>query len=187
MVRQSRLEQHCPLDDPRSHYDLRNTHRWRESARDYVGVGQSYVVSGFNTGNVGTVNSGGAITEYPLGFSPSQALDIKVGADKNLWMATDFNGIVRMTTAGGVTPFSLPDGHDAQPTALALGSDGNIWFPEANGPCFQGANFTNIGKITTGGVITEYRVGLHGNGFGIAAGPDHRIWFTDPGGCNVSP
>jgi streptogramin lyase len=83
-----------------------------------------------------------------------------------------------------VSTYSLPDGDDGQPTSLTLGADGNIWFLEANGPCFQGENFTSIGKVTPAGVVTEYNVGLHGNGFGIAAGPDGRIWFADPGGCN---
>ena len=137
----------------------------------------------FKTANVGAVTTSCKVTEYPLGISPpSDAIDITVGADKNLWFTTDFNGIGRVTTSGAVSFFNLPD-NPSQPTSLTLGSDGNIWFLEANGPCFQGQNFTNIGKITPAGVVTEYKVKLHGNGFGIANGPDGRIWFADPGGC----
>jgi streptogramin lyase len=138
----------------------------------------------FNTGNVGAVTSACVVTEYPLGFSPAQSNDIKLGSDNNLWETTDHNGIARITPSGSVSTFSLTDSNDAQPTSLTLGGDGNMWFLEANGPCFQGQNFTNIGKVTPSGTVTEYKVGLHGNGFGIAAGPDGRIWFADPGGCN---
>ena len=141
----------------------------------------------YSTGNVGAITTAGVITEYPLGFSPSDAIDIVQGSDKNLWLATDFNGIVRVTPTGQVTPFSLPDGNSAQPSSVALGSDGNVWFLEANGPCFQGQNFTNIGKVTPTGTITEYAVGLGGNGFGIAGGPDGRIWFADPGCTGFPP
>lgn len=141
--------------------------------------------SEWDAGNIGAITASGKITEYPLGFSPSEALDIKIGADKDLWMATDHNGILRITTDGTVTAFSLPDGNDAQPTSLTLGPDKDIWFLEANGPCLNSnEDYTNIGRVTTSGVIKEYKVGLHGNGFGIAAGPDGRIWFADPGGCD---
>jgi virginiamycin B lyase len=138
----------------------------------------------YAAGNVGAVTSACVVTEYPLGFSPSDSIDIKLGSDNNLWLSSDYNGIVRVTPEGVVTTFSLPDGNDAQPSALALGGDGNMWFLEANGPCFDGADYTNIGKVTPAGGITEYAVKLHGNGFGIAAGPDGRIWFADPGGCD---
>ncbi len=138
----------------------------------------------FNGGNVGAVTNACKITEYPLGFSPVQSNDIKLGSDNNLWVATDHNGIARITPEGGVTLIPLTDSNDAQPTSLALGPDGDMWFLEANGPCFQGQNYTNIGKITPSGTVTEYKVKLHGNGFGIAAGPDGRIWFADPGGCD---
>lgn len=138
----------------------------------------------YGSSNVGAVTTSCKVTEYPLGFSPSDAIEMTLGADKNLWMPTDFNGIVRITPTGGVSAFSLPDGNSAQPTSVTLGADGNIWFLEANGPCFQGQNFTNIGKVTPSGAVTEYAVGLHGNGYGIANGPDGRIWFADPGGCN---
>jgi streptogramin lyase len=50
----------------------------------------------FNTGNVGAVTSACKVTEYPLGFSPSDSIEIKVGSDNNLWMSSDHNGIVRI-------------------------------------------------------------------------------------------
>src|SRR6202035_5805954 len=56
----------------------------------------------WNGSSLGAMTSNGKFTEYPLGFGPTQANDLKVGADKNLWLPTDFNGIVRVTTTGGV-------------------------------------------------------------------------------------
>jgi streptogramin lyase len=106
----------------------------------------------FNTGNVGAVTSACKVTEYPLGFSPSDSIDIKLGSDNNLWMSSDYNGIVRITPTGEVTTIPLPDGDDAQPSSLTLGADGNIWFLEANGPCFQGADYTSIGRVIPAGV-----------------------------------
>ncbi len=139
----------------------------------------------FSLGDLGATDNKGNFSEYPLNFSPSDSIDITVGSDKNLWASTDHDGILKITPSGKVTENDLPNGEDAsQPTSVALGSDGNIWFLEANGPCFQGQNYTDIGKVSPKGKFTIYHVGLHGNGFGIASGPDKRIWFADPGGCS---
>jgi virginiamycin B lyase len=138
----------------------------------------------FNGGNIGAVTKSCVVKEYPLPIgAPADAIDIVVGSDNNLWFTTDFNGIGTSTTAGVVSFHNLPD-NASQPTSITLGSDGNVWFLEANGPCFQGQNYTSIGNVTPAGVVTEYNVKLHGNGFGIAGGPDGRIWFADPGGCD---
>jgi streptogramin lyase len=138
----------------------------------------------FNGGSIGAVTKSCGVTEYPLNIgAPADAIDIIVGADNNLWFTTDFNGIGTSTTAGVVSLIPLPD-NASQPTSIALGSDGNVWFLEANGPCFQGQNYTSIGNVSPQGVVKEYNVKLHGNGFGIAGGPDGRIWFADPGGCD---
>ena len=55
------------------------------------------------------------------------------------------------------------------------GPDGNLWFTEMNG--------NSIGRITTGGVVTEFPVPRGNNPggstpYGIAAGPDDSLWFT---------
>jgi virginiamycin B lyase len=139
-------------------------------------------------GDVGALTDAGKFSEYGFNFSPSDSISITVGSDKNLWATTDFNGILRITPKGKVTEFDLPNGGDqSQPTSLALGSDGNIWFLEANGPCFAGSDYTDIGSVTPKGHFNIYHVKNHGNGFGIASGPDNRIWFADPGGCNGYP
>jgi streptogramin lyase len=60
------------------------------------------------------------------------------------------------------------------PTGIALGSDGNLWFTEADVPA--------IGRITPSGAIESFNVGLtqSASPSGIAAGSDGALWFTDP-------
>jgi streptogramin lyase len=55
------------------------------------------------------------------------------------------------------------------PVGITLGPDGNLWFTEDQ------AN--KIGKITTGGVVTEYAAAGQPNG--ITLGPDGNLWFTE--------
>src|SRR5262249_38307002 len=66
----------------------------------------------------------------------------------------------------------------AQPTAIATGADGNIYFTET-GASNNGFGTLHIGRLTPGGKITE--LSLPGNIFelgGITAGPDRNVYFT---------
>src|SRR5205807_1048117 len=48
----------------------------------------------------------------------------------------------------------------------------------------EGGN--NIGRITTAGVFTEFAIATSSTApFGIAAGPDGNLWFTEENGNNV--
>jgi streptogramin lyase len=60
------------------------------------------------------------------------------------------------------------------PFEITAGPDGNLWFTE-NG---------KIGKITTGGTITEYGGSLS-HPHGITAGPDGNLWFTEFGNGKI--
>jgi streptogramin lyase len=63
------------------------------------------------------------------------------------------------------------------PFKLVEGSDGNMWFTDPASPfTFSGKV---IGKVTPGGVVTQYSPGLTGGAFGIADGPDNNVWFTE--------
>jgi virginiamycin B lyase len=69
-----------------------------------------------------------------------------------------------------ITEFALPSRSD--PIGIASGP-GGLWFTE------QGLN--KIGRITTGGSITEYAIPtLQGGPREIALGPDGAMWFTKP-------
>jgi streptogramin lyase len=72
-----------------------------------------------------------------------------------------------------VTKFAVPSGAYSWPIGITVGPDGAIWFTE-NG-AFK------IGRITTGGVFSEYPTTSRGPVTGpefIAAGPDGNLWFT---------
>jgi len=64
------------------------------------------------------------------------------------------------------------------PVHFALGPDGALWFAE---------NTANkIGRITTGGVITEFLVPTAASApFDITSGPDGSLWFTERAGNRI--
>jgi hypothetical protein len=94
---------------------------------------------------------------------------IAAGSDGNLWFVTEPGRLAKITTAGTVTAYLLPEG--SNPHGIAAGADGNLWFTE------YGTN--KIGKSTTSGSITEYALPVGSNPYGIAAGPDGNLWFND--------
>jgi virginiamycin B lyase len=68
---------------------------------------------------------------------------------------------------GIFTTMTLPE-TGSQPVGITVGSDAAMWFAE-NGS-------DKIGRITTGGVITEFATS--GGPTSVAAGPQNTIWFT---------
>ena len=64
--------------------------------------------------------------------------------------------IGRITTAGDITEFSLPN-DASRPYGIAAGPDGNLWFTEGYYQQYLAErSASRIGRITTAGVITEY-------------------------------
>src|SRR5438132_5300295 len=110
------------------------------------------------------------IVEYAIPNSGPNG--IVTGPDGNLWI-TDAgnNAIDRFMLSGAVTAYPLPTAN-VIPNEITVGPDGKLWFLE-----FNGAPTVKIGKITTGGTVTEYTTN---SGFtsGITAGPDGNIWFN---------
>lgn len=123
--------------------------------------------------------------DYGLPTNPADPFEITIGPDGNLWFTElgiqSLTGcqIGRITTGGSpsITEFTLPFGQPAPDGDLCLdltSAGGAIWFAEAN----TGA----IGRVTTGGVVTEY--GIPGSGTTavyVTAGPDGNLWFGDGG------
>lgn len=77
--------------------------------------------------------------------------------------------------AGAIDEFPLPAG--TQPGGITAGSDGALWFVE-EGP-------SSIGRITTGGVVTDFPVTATAAADvssldQITLGPDGTLWFTQP-------
>ena len=93
-------------------------------------------------------------------------------ASGDVWFGTDVAGIGRIKPTGRVSFLNIAN-NSAQATALALDKkSGNIWYIESAG--------SSVGFITPAGGGMAFDVGQGGNSFGIAFGPDGRIWFADP-------
>ena len=115
---------------------------------------------------------------------------ITTGADGNLWF-TEQSGIGRIgrlnpknNANGAVTELtgSVTPGFTgvSNPSGIAAGPDGNIWFTETGLP---GA----VARINPNGRVTEFLAGVT-PGFTARSGPssittgaDGRLWFTEPG------
>jgi streptogramin lyase len=144
---------------------------------------------------IGRMSPTGVVTEFPLPTYPvptygTYPVGITSGPDGNLWF-TEYAGnrIGRISPAGTITEFPLPQ-PNRQPSGIALGPDGNLWFAES--PCTGSvcvASYVNgeaVGKITPGGVISEFvtttEATLYYPGMGsIVGGPDGNVWFTEAG------
>ena len=126
---------------------------------------------------IGRVTTSGSFTEYPL-TEPGLLRNIAPGLDGNLWFTrvrapftTDPDKVGRITPLGIATEFTLS--LDSGPLGITAGPDGATWFTEYYRQ--------RIGRITAGGVISEYSVGIHGRG--IALGPDGFLWVAGCEGC----
>jgi virginiamycin B lyase len=120
---------------------------------------------------IGRITTSGVITEYPLPTPGTEPQGIVSGPDGALWF-TETGKIGRITTSGTtITEYPLPN-PGAGPQGIACGPDGALWFTDPSS--------SQIGQITTEGVITEYLV-PGGPGQSIAPGPDGALWFKAGG------
>ncbi len=82
--------------------------------------------------------------------------------------------------AGTVTEYPIPT--KGTPFDITAGPDGNLWFTDGTG---------EIGRITPGGSITEFRLisicGSYGTcaPHGITTAPDGNLWFTEAIGNTI--
>ena len=76
----------------------------------------------------------GSRSYFPIGVSTYQGglSDMALGPDGNIWFAPDRTSrIGRITPAGDVSSFALPDG--VRPQRIAAGPDGNLWLALEDG------------------------------------------------------
>src|SRR3954447_23702278 len=78
-----------------------------------------------------------------------------------------------LASADTITEYHGSLASNAAPLAIAAGDDGALWFADDN-------NHGAIGRITTGGTITEYTTGLTKDAtYGdVTAGPG-GVWFAE--------
>jgi len=83
-----------------------------------------------------------------------------------------------LVLAQAITEWRIPSA-DPQPFGITSGPDGNLWFAEHG-------SVSQIGRITTAGVFTEFPVLTPlSTPRGITAGPDGNLWFTEEDGNNI--
>jgi virginiamycin B lyase len=127
---------------------------------------------------IGRITTSGVVTEYPIptpSDSQSFPAGITRGPDGALWFTDEgVDQIGRITSAGVVTMYPIRSTASGVSAGIASGPDGALWFTEVG----------NIGRITTGGNVTEYSIpSLPDNSSlsadGITRGPDGAMWFDE--------
>jgi virginiamycin B lyase len=112
---------------------------------------------------LGRITRTGEMTKFPISVS-----HISLGPDGNIWFTEVAGKIGRMTPAGKITEFSLPNANTALSQIIAA-SDGAFWFTEAAG---------KIGRITPAGKITEFPALKSGRApRQLFAGSSGKLWF----------
>jgi streptogramin lyase len=115
--------------------------------------------------------SGHLLHDYRIAYSQN---DIIAGPDGNLWIDMNDNfSVVRLEPNGNSHRFPVSEG---QTNSLTVGPDGNIWFAENNSM----RNDSLIGRMTTAGVLTEFKPPVPLANVGQVAGaPDGSMYFND--------
>jgi len=98
---------------------------------------------------------------------------ITAGLDGHLW-AIGNTAIAVFTTDGSETDYALPTitalGGRQACNAITPGPDGALWYT-----CYPNI----IGRVTTGGQISEYMASANRQPYGIVAGSDGNLWFEE--------
>lgn len=92
-------------------------------------------------GRIGRITTKGKITEFSHGITPTEEPSgIAAGPDGAMWF-TEYevynsyqireSKIARITTGGKITEYSNGITSNAEPTTIAAGPDGNMWFVES--------------------------------------------------------
>ena len=120
-------------------------------------------------GSVMRVTPTGEVTTYLLPAQYSDPRGIAEGPDGNVWFAETRGAIGKITPAGILTEYAVPDG--GRPFVINVGPDGALWFTESEN--------NQIGRITTSGVITTYPFPDGSGPTGVVSGPDGNLWITE--------
>jgi len=127
----------------------------------------------------------GVLTEFPVNAQNSIPQGIVAGPDGNLWFIESgrYPTIAKITVAGKITEYQVGALDEFALGSITAGPEGNLWFTKwkQSGSPLQGA----IGRITPGGTVTTFAITDGSRAYGLATGPDKKIWFTDLGGNAV--
>jgi len=121
---------------------------------------------------IGRITPTGSFDEFPL-VTAAAPTGIAAGPDGRLWFTEQItNAIGTIGTDGTLGPeFPMPDTAQHQLNDITPGPDGAMWFTDTN---------LIIGRVDTGGVVTEYFPPTPGSRpVEITAGSDGALWFTE--------
>jgi streptogramin lyase len=130
---------------------------------------------------VGAITTGGEVHLYETSVPSLTTISaVTSGPGGRLWFGAG-DKIDRIATNGshsGSDEFTLPEGGNGV-EKMTLAPDGNLWFTLATPAA--------VGKITPSGEITLFHTPTSSSlPFGIAAGPDGHVWFTERNADTVS-
>lgn len=117
-------------------------------------------------------------TTGDVNFANAQVSDITAGQNGAMWFTGGYSGALgRIDPSGNVTAYAT----GLAPATVTLGPDQAVWFTDKSG---------SIGRLDPAtGAVTSYQTPSGGNGSpalgGIVAGPDGKLWFTEPGVSKV--
>ena len=137
-------------------------------------------------------------TQFPLpALGPGQTnpSHLVSGPDGNLWSTGDYADVEKLTTSGTYTTYAA--GYQYVPgfeNGIAVGPDKNLWFTAAQFLATASSQPIDgiIGRVTPSGTFTPFAVPSASTGcwspcpsspypYGITAGPDGNMWFTERG------
>jgi streptogramin lyase len=130
-----------------------------------------------NPGRIERLGTDGSIQSFKVAGPRKNLLmpGIAASQDGQLWFTQAGyprdppDGIGRMTTDGHSSSRALTR-RRANPTRIAAGPDGGIWFTERDAHA--------IGRIAPSGTLTEFPLTTGLSPYDIKAGSDEALWFT---------
>jgi streptogramin lyase len=121
---------------------------------------------------IGRITTSGTISVFPTTTPSSVPMDVAVGSDGNIWFTENaVSKIGKMSTAGVALAEYPTKTNPSSLSAITSGPDGNLWF-------LENTAYGAVGKITTSGVVTEYKAQMQNFQNGIVSGSDGAIWYA---------
>jgi streptogramin lyase len=110
------------------------------------------------------------VGEHPTGQGPE---GIAAGTGSDIWF-TEYSVAKIAVFAGGMLTEYAPGPKTTNPTSIALGPDGNLWYADITANLGKGL----IGRITPSGTATEFTAGVSGQPYSIA-NQGGKLWYTE--------